>query len=633
MLDLPSKSDLIMIASELCHRKFVPGIDNVTAQSNLNNLLLNGDIILDSISRGQFHPLPALLFSTVKKNGDERNLCRFSALDIVIQRAMARKLSDYFMNTFSSFSYGYIPGRGVQSAVTQFLSYGNEFPYVAVIDPHDCFDSIDRDVLYRILGSVIDSELFLSLLRAYAEVPVADETGIKQRPRGILQGSPLSPVLCNLYFHSLDLILEEKEIPFCRYGDDVVVFADSYEHAVLHASFVTDYMTKNLHLSVNPEKFRIAKADNIEYLGYSFVRDNNGRLVAVEGTRRSAEYAEDWLSNRLFTDPKKINLVSDGILSRKEFSLLFETDTSKTILPAGSIDQLNVYSSVVFAPYVLKEAFHHGIRINVFDSFGELLGNFTPASNLKNITVSLNQLEIYRRKKGLRADYARDFLLSQLHNIRLNLRYQCKEYNYPKCKETLDRLKVTEKQIKSSKSTDDLLLIEARMREDYYSCFSEMIRNKDFRFTKRTRRPPKDEVNSMISFANTFLYNYFAVEINRTALDIRIAFLHSATSRAQSLNLDLADVFKPLLVDRVIFSLINRKMISTSHFAVEENGGVLLTNDGKRILLDALAEKLASKITVKNEKKSYAEIIRDEVYSLVADIKAMKKHRSFRQVR
>ena len=235
--------------------------------------------------------------------------------------------------------------------------------------------------------------------------------------------------------------------------------------------------------------------------------------------------------------------------------------------------------------------------------------------------------------RGLRAEYARDFLLSQLHNIRLNLRYQVKQYENPVCDEALDRLKAMEKEIKKCNDIEAMLLFEARMRELYYGCFSECIRNKDFSFIRRTRRPPQDEINSMLSFGNVFLYNYIAVEINKTPLDIRIAFLHATTSRAESLNLDLADVFKPLVVDRTIFSLVNNRRIGKNHFYHEPNGGVYLTNEGKKLFVTGLMDKLGSQIPVGDAHKSYAEVIRDEVRTLCADIKALKKHRSFRQIR
>ena len=92
-----------------------------------------------------------------------------------------------------------------------------------------------------------------------------------------------------------------------------------------------------------------------------------------------------------------------------------------------------------------------------------------------------------------------------------------------------------------------------------------------FKFERRSRRPPKNEVNAMISFGNTILYGYIADVIQKTDLDIRIAFLHSANRRSQSLNLDIAELFKPIIIDRLIFSLINKHIIvANNHLSINQ---------------------------------------------------------------
>lgn len=569
MYECPNSHDLISFANDLCGRKFHPGIDNVSAQSNLNDILLNSRVIIDMIEKSEYQPMPALLFATVNKSGKERELARFTARDTVVQQAAAQRLSDGLTPSFSEFSFAYIPRRGVHS-----------------------------------------------------------------RDKGIIQGSPLSPVLCNLYFNVLDHLLEENGIPFCRYGDDIVVFAKSLSKVTECAEFVTNHLVSELNLNINAEKMRIGRACEMCYLGHVFTLDTSGRVISsAEAAAAPKCVSEKWVVEKPGNLGRKKTILSDGILTRRDFSLVFEGGAGAVNIPAGNIEQINVYSSVTFAPQSIKAAFDNGINISVFNQYGELLGKFIPESSYRNIKVPINQLEIYRRTRGLRADYARDFLISQLHNLRLNVRYQVKQYANPICDETLDRLKNIEREIKKCNETESLLLHEARIRELYYGCFDKFIHNKDFSFKRRTRRPPLDEINSMISFGNAFLYNYLAVEINKTPLDIRIAFLHATTSRAESLNLDLADVFKPLVVDRTIFSLVNNRRISRNHFYHEPNGGVYLTNEGKKLFITALTDKLAAEIPVGNGHKSYAEVIRDEVKALCADIKVLNKHRSFRQVR
>ncbi len=634
MIKMPDLHNLISFANDLCGRRFSPGIDNVTAQNNLNDMLLNGRVIVDMIEKAEYKPMPALLFSVVNKKGKERELARFTARDTVVQQAAAQKLSDGLIDSFSELSFAYIPGRGVHMAVAMFSKISESYPYAAKIDPRSCFDSIDRGILYKKVERLVDNASMVSLVKAFAEVEVADEKGVHSRPKGIIQGSPLSPILCNVYFDELDHLLEENDIPFCRYGDDIVVFAKSLPGINENAVFVLNHLTQALKLEINPEKLMIGCSLDISFLGHSFIKDSSGRVTSFKEPDSAPKcVSEKWVLEKTSYSGKKRNILSDGILTRKDYSLLFEAESGAVSIPSGNIEQINVYSSVTFSPQSIRAAFDCGININIFDRYGKLLGRFIPETGYRNVKVPINQLEIYRRTKGLRAEYARDFLLSQLHNLRLNVRYHSKQYGYTICDDALDKMKKMEHDIKSCNEIEKLLLHEARLRELYYSCFGSFIRNNGFSFVKRTRRPPRDEINSMLSFGNTFLYNYLAVEINKTPLDIRIAFLHATTSRAESLNLDLADIFKPLIVDRTIIALVNNRRIGRCHFYGEPNGGVYLTSEGKKLFITALTEKLESEIPVKDGHKTYAEVIRDEVKALCADIKALKKHRSFRQVR
>lgn len=187
--------------------------------------------------------------------------------------------------------------------------------------------------------------------------------------------------------------------------------------------------------------------------------------------------------------------------------------------------------------------------------------------------------------------------------------------------------------IKQCGKHGDLLLLEAQVRQIYYSCFDSFIGAEDFVFEKRTRRPPKNSVNAMISFGNTVLYNLLASEIYRSALDVRVGFLHSTTRREESLNLDIAEIFKPLVVDRTVFSLINRRIIRREHFTASENNGVYLTQEGKRIFLQTFYEKLDTVVTVKDHKMNYNQIISEEIRKLISHFKNGDKYIPFKQVR
>lgn len=116
-------------------------------------------------------------------------------------------------------------------------------------------------------------------------------------------------------------------------------------------------------------------------------------------------------------------------------------------------------------------------------------------------------------------------------------------------------------------------------------------------------------------------------------MDVRVGFLHATNRRKESLNLDLAEIFKPLIVDRTVFSMINLRMLQPEHFRHEENGAVYLTENGKRIFLRQFYDKLDSTQMIKGEVFSYDQLIRREIFSLIHFFKDTEKYKPFKQVR
>jgi CRISPR-associated endonuclease Cas1 len=194
-----------------------------------------------------------------------------------------------------------------------------------------------------------------------------------------------------------------------------------------------------------------------------------------------------------------------------------------------------------------------------------------------------------------------------------NLRYYARRLD-AELGTTAEYLDVCQQQVATAQSIEQLRLIEARARKAYYSSFAQILTGTEFDFSKRTRRPPRDPGNAMVSFGNTVLYNVILQAMWRTTLDPKIGVVHATNRRSHSLNLDMADLFKPVIVDRVVFSLVNRREISaTEHFETREDGGVLMNTAGKRVFLHALEEKLDDVATSGNKRLSYRRRIAFEV--------------------
>jgi CRISPR-associated protein, Cas1 family len=210
---------------------------------------------------------------------------------------------------------------------------------------------------------------------------------------------------------------------------------------------------------------------------------------------------------------------------------------------------------------------------------------------------------------------AKKFVLGAVKNIIKVLEY----YNArgKPLQEIIERIANLEPSISISNSIENLMAIEGNIRDHYYDSFNIIIENENFTFEGRTRKPPKNMINALISFSNSLVYVVCLSEIYHTHLDPRIGFLHSTNMRRFTLNLDVAEIFKPIIGDRLIFSVINKGIIKPSHFE-EKLNGIVLNEKGKQLFVQEFDERL--KTTIKHRKLgrhvSYRELIRLELYKL-----------------
>ncbi len=519
----------------------------------------------------------------------------------------------------------------MHTALAQYCRFAEEYSFAAKIDPISCFDNIDRNVLKNAVSDFFNDGALTDLIISFVNVPVYSDEKFEYPEKGIFQGIPVSNMLSNIYLHYLDMFLEGEGIPFVRYADDIIIFAKNLSSIESGVKKTRAFMLESLKLLPNEKKCRIDNSLNISFLSHRFER-NKGNVIALENNVSNISAYRNWHEESLFDFHNIVDILSDGILRPKDYSFIFESDSAVTDLPVKNIEVINIYSNVIFDSNFLKVALENKIIVNVFNKSNKLIGRFIPNAPLKSPKITNNQLLCYCNAEE-RLKLACTFVLASIHNTRLNIRYYNKQNPQEIFKKALNKINNTEQKIKTCQSYEDLLMLEAQVREAYYSCYDSFIRNEDFSFVKRTRRPPMNEVNAMLSFGNVVLYNYLATGIAKSPLDVRTGFLHATNNRTESLNLDLAEIFKPLIVDRVVFSLINLRSINSAHFYTGENGGVYLNENGKQIFLRAFYEKLNTVVTVKQERHSYRRIIKDEISQLCLYFKNNEKYTGFRQVR
>jgi CRISPR-associated protein Cas1 len=313
---------------------------------------------------------------------------------------------------------------------------------------------------------------------------------------------------------------------------------------------------------------------------------------------------------------KTIYVFSDGEIKRKENTIFFEKENGeKKFIPIETTKEILLFGEVSFNKRCLEFFSKNEILLHLFNHYGYYIGSFYPREHNCSGETILKQAEFYLDKEK-RLFISKKITKGGLNNIIKCMLY----YQYRKVDLTaqIETVKTYINSIEQATEQEYLLGLEGNSREVYYSSFDRIINSENFSFEVRTRMPPRNRLNALISFGNSCLYTTVLSEIYKTHLDPRIGYVHATNQRRFSLNLDIADIFKPIIVDRTIFSLLNKNILRTKHFAEEELGGIYLTEEGCKIFTQEYENKLSSSFFHKNLNKyvSYRHLIRLELYKI-----------------
>ncbi len=311
---------------------------------------------------------------------------------------------------------------------------------------------------------------------------------------------------------------------------------------------------------------------------------------------------------------RTLYIFSDGEIKRKGNTIYFESSEGKKYVPIENTQEILIFVEVSLNKRLLEFLNENEIVVHFFNYYGFYIGSFYPREHLNSGYMILKQAEHYLDTTK-RLKLAKKFVWGAVKNIIKVLEYYIARGK--PLQEIAERIANLEPSISIANSIENLMAIEGNIRDHYYNSFNIIIENENFTFEGRTRKPPKNMINALISFSNSLVYVVCLSEIYHTHLDPRIGFLHSTNMRRFTLNLDVAEIFKPIIGDRLIFSVINKGIIKPSHFE-EKLNGIVLNEKGKQLFVQEFDERLKS--TIKHRKLgrhvSYRELIRLELYKL-----------------
>ncbi len=320
-------------------------------------------------------------------------------------------------------------------------------------------------------------------------------------------------------------------------------------------------------------------------------------------------------------------IYNPGKLSRKDNTLQFVTDNGdKRDLPVERVRDIYVMSEMQFNTSLINLLSKNGIAVHFFNYYNFYTGSFYPREQLLSGNLLIHQTKHYT-DPDKRMIIARKFVQGAASNIYRNLRY----YNGrgKNVKEVMDDIDVYRINIDKAKTIQELMGYEGNIRKRYYDAWPVII-NQEIEFEKRVMHPPDNMMNSLISYVNSMIYTKVLTEMYQTQINPTISYLHEPGERRFSLSLDVAEIFKPLIGDRLIFSLLNKNQITEKSFTKDLNF-LHLEKNASQLIASELEKKMNTTIKHKDlgREVSYRYLMRLEVYKLIKHILGEKDYEPF----
>lgn len=272
-----------------------------------------------------------------------------------------------------------------------------------------------------------------------------------------------------------------------------------------------------------------------------------------------------------------------------------ETEIRKVSVPIHHLESICVFGASTISPPALDLCWEHGVAVNYLSGFGHLQARVT---GIADTSVTLRRTH-YRvaDDPGKSAGIARQMIAGKIQNCRNSLLRAGRENSTSSECEQLDR--VTSllggqiHQLASTVEANSIRGVEGMASNFYFSVFSLMLKQQrsEFAFQGRSRRPPRDRINCLLSFLYALVRHDCITALTAAGLDPFVGFLHVDRANRPSLALDLLEEFRPWLADRMAITLINRQQIGPEHFKEREGGAVEFSETGRKLVIKAYQER------------------------------------------
>ena len=328
------------------------GIDGMTVHELKSYLKVNREVLLQELLKETYKPKAVLMVEIPKEDGSKRMLGIPTVVDRVIQQAINQVLIEIFDTTFSESSYGFRPNRNAHQAIQQAKYYINEgYKYVVDIDLSKYFDTVNHDRLMYLLTKEIKDSRVLRLIRRFLKGGIIKNGNREETTVGVPQGSPLSPILANLYLNEIDKELENRGHKFCRYADDMQIYVKSKRAGKRVMDSIAKELEGKMKLKVNEVKSAVRYCTKTKFLGFTFYTKTKSEIVIIPHQKSRSKFKEK--VRELLKRNKGMNI--EVVISRLNLFLIGWVNYYAISQMKAFIDQMTSWIRRKIRVYIWKQ--------------------------------------------------------------------------------------------------------------------------------------------------------------------------------------------------------------------------------------------------------------------------------------
>lgn len=320
-------------------------------------------------------------------------------------------------------------------------------------------------------------------------------------------------------------------------------------------------------------------------------------------------------------------IMSMGEITRKDNSLCFRKDGKNVYIPIENTKEIYCMNEVTVNTKLLDFLSQNNVVMHFFNYYEGYSGTFYPKNQYNSGKLLVKQVEAFNNSRMVIAKAIVHGIGSNIYEVL----YHYYKHNKKEVKEVLDWIRQEfYERVDAAENVKELMAAEGEVWSRFYGSFQYFL-PEDFVMNKRVKRPPDNPINALISFGNTLLYTKTISAIYRTHLDQRISFLHEPSEGRFSLSLDISEVFKPVIVYRTIFDLVNNKKLQVEKHFDKKVNYCLLNEEGRKIFIEAFEARMESVFVHSRLKRkvTYRTAIKLDCYKLIKYILEGKEFAPF----